>query len=419
MLHTFQAMSQITDRILQILSRLPKSATACATLALCAITPTLASNTPKVKDVKVPHPYHCPTSWATPYNDKKLDIGIYWYSKPLGKFGHARRGLGCRARRDGKAIAGYYDPSKPTLIFVHGWQMGYINWGNTLQGNINRSSFWSDPMQRNVAKPWLTDGWNVGIFQWTQLADDETTLFVPYNSQAKIWTTNYSMQLSPNKIDNIGMRYKVPWGYSKKNAPKSNVSQLFYQLYKQALSRLSYRGPKPVRLLGHSLGVQLSLGMAELAYQDDKLPAHHRPARIVISDPFWTPNAPLSGHHYNYLAPDSSPAQRSNRIVKQLIAKGVVFEWLKSSDVLQWAGDTNPALLKVISRAQLYPEFLGLNLSGRHMHAWQWYMLQKGRQTGFIGPDNSLQQARQLMLAKRDEPQKTGQDTSDPQDDSF
>ncbi|MFC6593137.1 hypothetical protein ACFP81_15100 [Deinococcus lacus] len=66
-----------------------------------------------------------------------------------------------------------------------------------------------------MADEWLARGWNVGIFHWTQLADDEGTFFMPFNAQAKIWTADYTQ----NNGTRIGMRYRDASGATARAEP--------------------------------------------------------------------------------------------------------------------------------------------------------------------------------------------------------
>ena len=99
----------------------------------------------------------CPTQLALPYGQSGLDTGLYWYSK--GESG-ALGGVGCKARADGAAMTGYYDPTKPVMVFVHGWQNG-----STVAGV--RDNFYFSEASRNVADAWIDAGWNVALYQWT------------------------------------------------------------------------------------------------------------------------------------------------------------------------------------------------------------------------------------------------------------
>lgn len=356
----------------------------------------------------------CPTKKALPYDPDQLDIGIYWYSKSSKKH---PKGIGCKAYQEGKAIAGFYDPNKPVLIFVHGWQLGYVGTGD--KQSVRRIHFLYDAAKRNVADRWIKDGWNVGIFHWTQLADDDYHSVAPFNTQAKIWTPNYVGSPVLGKRQSIQMRYRVKHGFSYTNMPKKSIGQVFYDEYKKALQKWKYSGDESIRLLGHSLGSQVILSLADQAYKDPKLPKRLHPKRIILGDPYWSPATPALGHHYNYLAPDPNPASRSFRIAKEIIQQGVVIEWIKSTSLTNINGDHNLKLKEMISRAELKPDFLGINIVARHSLGWQWYLATKGHANNFIGAENDDESAWIIMFQRSIRIQQTGSESPKIDDDNF
>lgn len=352
----------------------------------------------------------CPTELAAPYNAAEMHMGLYWYApSQQGALG----GVGCLAREDGGAISGYYDPSKPVLIFVHGWQPGYVKGG--LQAGTTTSSkrhnFWFEEGRLNVADEWIKAGWNVAIFHWTQLADDESSFFVPYNAQAKIWTTDYKVGNTP-----IGMRYMTASGYSSKNSLTVSAGTLFYQAYKSALSQ--YEGQE-VRVVGHSLGAQLMLAMADQAYQDPALAPQKLPARLALTDPYWSPSAPAGGNSYAYLAPDKNPAARSLRIISELQHKGAVIDWIKTSSVLDLGGDNNEALMRQVTRTELHLGYELLDMTKMHNAAPQWYMLTKDIATGATTASGTQEEARAFMQQAAQYEQNQGRMTPRVDDDTF
>ncbi|MDO4245867.1 MAG: hypothetical protein Q4C89_07590 [Deinococcus sp.] len=318
---------------------------------------------------------HCPTELAAPYDAARLSMGLYWYAPGVPD---SPGGVGCLARADGGHIPGYYDPAKPVLIFVHGWQPGLVaqGWvpGTTL--STRRENFWFGAGGLNVADLWLQKGWNIGFFHWSQLADEKHSLGMPFNAQAKIWTTTYGFAGN----ERVGMRWKTPAGYSTEGMPRQPAGELFYAAYKSALSQWNYRGPEPVRLMGHSLGAQMVLSLAEQAAHDPALPPRLQPRRLILADPYWTPALPRAGHDYAYLSPDPNPADRSARIAAELLGRGTVIEWLKSSPLLDLGGDHNPGLASQVTRVDLLPDYLTggrplfSKLGEKHMVAPRWYL---------------------------------------------
>jgi hypothetical protein len=273
---------------------------------------------------------------ATPYNCNELDYGIYWYS-----YNDASR----KAYPDGRAIAGFYDPNKPTIIFAHGWENNRVADGRIEGTNLStgRQNFTWRLYNVNGAQFWLDQGWNVGLFHWTQLANDEASpglsLFPsPYFAQLKIWTPD-----GPQ-----GMR----WAKCNRNeyeerpefTPDVSASRLFYESYKAALAQ--YSGAE-IRLAGNSLGAQMVIAMTHIAYVQEPLPAAQRPQRVALLDPYW---GPTRGFNYSTMPGGKRPGQISREYIAALKQQGVLFEWVKSSAVNEYNwGDTNEPLIDIIS----------------------------------------------------------------------
>lgn len=83
-----------------------------------------------------------------------------------------------------------YDPSKPTIIYFHGWQPA--SGGNKEGFNWDPPGSVNEPPIQTLTE-WKNNGWNVGIFFWNQFADEGTIweLAGVYVSQAeaKIWSS--------------------------------------------------------------------------------------------------------------------------------------------------------------------------------------------------------------------------------------
>lgn len=358
----------------------------------------------------------CPTELAAPYDASQLKVGWYWYGPGNQTF---PGGVGCLARPDGGAIEGYYDPRKPVLLYVHGWQPASVRKGLRpgTSTSLRRDNFWFEPGERNVADAWLRAGWNVAAFHWTQLADEHSDFFMPFSAQAKVWVADYVKTDRERTV--IGMRWMTPAGYSTEGAPTSSAGELLYAAYRSALAQWAYAGPEPVRVIGHSLGAQMALALAGQAYRDPSLPPAQRPGRLVLADPYWSPPFPVPGHHYRYLAPDPHPAARSARIAAEVQAAGGVIEWLKSSPLLDLGGDNNAGLLRQISRAEVFPDYL-LDLSAKHGVAPRWYLWALD-QSDPAAPKagNPLEEARRLMEERARFAQWRGRLSPAPGDDAF
>ncbi len=168
--------------------------------------------------------------------------GLHWY------------GLGNACEKDDPHFHPLFDPTKPTVIYVHGYQP------RTIIRQFKESFNWADNddefgLDINAADHWLRDGWNVGIFYWNTFADEP---FV-HDAEAKIWT----------KETSAGMRYRmltqcgkgVKWRYVSSTVPC--VSEQLAAV----LRRRFPRGAASYRLVGHSLGAQVVVHAATLLAQ--------------------------------------------------------------------------------------------------------------------------------------------------------
>jgi len=82
-----------------------------------------------------------------------LDYGLYWFNVEYGQE-LSRKAV----EHDGTVNAqesDYYDDSKPTVIFFHGWQSG------TSELGYERGGYHYDRIDTNTMEAWKELGWNV------------------------------------------------------------------------------------------------------------------------------------------------------------------------------------------------------------------------------------------------------------------
>lgn len=147
-----------------------------------------------------------------------------------------------------------FDPSKPTVIYCHGYQPRTIirKFRESLNWNDNDDEYGLD---MNAADHWLKAGWNVGVFYWASYADEDYV----HDAEAKIWSNDTS----------VGMRYRlltqcgtgVKWRYVSSSVPC--VSEQLAAV----LRRRFPPGTASYRLVGHSLGAQVVIHTATLLAQ--------------------------------------------------------------------------------------------------------------------------------------------------------
>jgi hypothetical protein len=193
------------------------------------------------------------------------EFGFYWFKNGSET-----------VKATGSKIDGAYDPAKSTVIYFHGWQSKSCNTNSCR----NEKLIFIDPTDGNksvdLTSKWITDNWNVGVFYWTQYADENEVT----DAEAKIWSI-----VGPKK-----MRYKIPnntytdAGYSTIGAPTISIGDLAYNEYIKIMA--NYTGTE-IRFAGHSLGSQLATLVAKkLSDANSRL----MPKRLELLDAFWSKN---------------------------------------------------------------------------------------------------------------------------------
>lgn len=300
--------------------------------------------------------------WDDPVNFsanlEEPDYGIYWFRNGTD----GRKSLGARQNDD------YFRPDRPTVIYVHGWQKG-THENKPTAGVIRlRESF--DFGGVNVIEGWKKPGreWNVGIFYWDAWANEDE-LSAPHRAEAKIWAADGYK----------GMRWRR-WhdgsfveGFQMD--PVRNAGDLFVQAYLDAVGNAT--SPE-IRIVGHSLGNQMAVRLTKvIATKVDEggVPARLLPKRVALLDPYW------SGGGKPYLD-NAAPGALVLQYVRQLKAKGVVFEHYQSSNINDiGGGDKNHEMQSATAYMRLDPDWIrdwnplgvGDLLKRAHGAAIEWY----------------------------------------------
>lgn len=238
----------------------------------------------------------------------------------------------------------------------------------------------------SVIRGWIDQGWNVGIFHWTQLADDDGTVYepaglpLPFNAQIKIWNASYP---------GVGMRWRrcqpdgtVAFETRPEQQPQQPVKDLFYAAYVQALSQ--YSGPE-IRIAGTSLGAQLTVALAQMTYEGTTaLSAGLQPKRLALIDPYWSPPDPLLSHngqpYYSFMPGGKVPGELIRDYVQALKQRNVIFEWSTTSGANAFnRGDVNTPLQPLISNTSVELAYfddgtpLPLDFGRRHGDSYRYY----------------------------------------------
>ncbi len=285
-------------------------------------------------------------SWNKADTFTKLDYGLYWFKD-------VKNGL--------KAIPGqddeYFSPSRPTVIYVHGWQASEVN--------IRRRESWkryvtdSGTTSVDLAAPWKAKGYNVGIFYWNQFGSEEYNGL--YRVESKIYGTRGP---DNNETAGVGMAYTLSTDVKKKtfeylwnsDFQNVNVADLFYTDYTANFLNYSTAG-KDLRLIGHSLGTQVigrTMALVE-TYRPANVPL---PTRMAFLDPAY-----VKTEHRN-----KQPGYFS-----QLAAAGVALEIYQSTNLQSILGHPS-ATFDQAAYQRIVPNWAGA-VPDSHGEPIRWYSL--------------------------------------------
>jgi hypothetical protein len=260
---------------------------------------------------------------------REPDDGLFWY----GHEGESQ-----------KAIKGatnpYFDPIKPTIIFIHGWMPDQVREPPTFMLDF------PDPAQNatytlDIAAPWMDGGWNIGIFYWHPFSDEE---FV-WDAEDKIWTPN----------EEVGMCYRdVDSNYHTEGMPTASVTKLLLDAYLGAMQ--DYSSPE-VRIAGRSLGNQLAVNLTSEFVERAKFRAVSEnliPTRIALLDPFWPP---FPKPYLDGLETGDVIQQKIEQVIlpQNILAEWYHSSWLTESTLIR---EDFPRLKSQVVYAKLDPRFV-------------------------------------------------------------
>lgn len=284
-----------------------------------------------------------------------LDYGLHWAKMVNGNESQVKA-----VNHDGSLITqdtSYYDDSKPTVIYFHGWQSGSAEEG------YSREDFEFSDINENTMETWKEQGWNVGIFHWNQFADESEVK----DAEAKMWSAN----------GNKGMRYRLSDGsYSTTQSPAISVGEIAFQ---QISSVLANNTSNNLRFAGHSLGNQLAVFVAQQindGINNGTLANSIMPKRIALLDPFWSQDGKSYLGDKNGDGQNDWTGERVRWAINEMIAdQDIAVEWYKTSLIFDvWIGDQNTALESDV--ALINNRFWYLNawdITSKHNHARRWY----------------------------------------------
>jgi len=326
---------------------------------------------------------------------KQLDYGLYW------------AGAGNQFEKAGSQTATgsrFYNPSKPTLIYIHGWQKGSSK-------NQSRELFYSTSTGRpdvDFAEMWRAAGYNIGVMYWNQFADEDEVK----NAEAKIWSAQ-----GPK-----AMRWRDSNG-DYHDGPTSSVTELLLNSYLDAMTNFAGNS---LRFAGHSLGNQVALRLADRLHtleNSGTIASTLVPERIALLDAYY------SNGDKSYL--DSRWTGDIGRdIASRLIAADIVIESYRSSltTTTVAVGDENKALHNMTAFVEMGTGFFNVfQQTEKHVAAIWLYLwsldsaappVNDYQQSG-VSASSSNETVRFWMNSDKRLKQDEGRKSKDPADNTF
>lgn len=185
--------------------------------------------------------------WNLPNTFKQVDFGLFWFKD----VNNGLRGRGSWQNDE------YFDPDKPTVIYVHGWQPGEVQVKR--RESWLRQAFDRESDTKNMCAIWKDQGYNVGIFNWNQFGDGDLI-----HSQANIYYVATEDGLPPghsmifSALDSNGKSRKLYRVAGKGGEIEGmDVCDLLYEELRRCLAGYDPGPNKEFRMIGHSLGTQV------------------------------------------------------------------------------------------------------------------------------------------------------------------
>ena len=177
----------------------------------------------------------------------------------------------------------FFDPTRPTLIYFHGWSPGEMS--KDEPRSFNKHKRFPSAPDLDLVKAWADLGWNVGMMDWTQFAD---TSFE--TGTVGIIPTKFSYDTVERRVwghdDHGELVYYLSDG-SRHVSTEASVADMFANEYVAFMNSVAKSGPE-VRFFGHSLGTQMAMTVAYRVFHMGTTAAPINPAilpvRISLTD---------------------------------------------------------------------------------------------------------------------------------------
>ena len=349
-----------------------------------------------------------------------LDYGVYWFNSE----NESVKAYDENAGEPIEVSTSFYDDSKPTVVYFHGWQQ------DTAIDNYRRETFQftdtDNGVNVNTVKEWKNRGWNVAIFYWNQFADEAEVK----HAEAKIWSTNGTQK----------MRYRLSDGsYSENQSPSDPMGIVSFNQLSELLANNTSNN---VRFVGHSLGNQLATYTAFLfseALENGEISSKIMPDRLELLDPFWSKGAkPYLGDYNGDRSPDWT-GERGRWYISEMIDRNnLAVTWYNSTLILNSGiGDSNQNLKDIVALQSVrfwYVSSIDIvdkHINARHNYFWSfsfdapkevtinWF--NRRRETGNVAASasTSIGRIRSMMGDDHIWDQVEGRYTATPSDDMF
>ena len=335
---------------------------------------------------------------ANPFDEsvfRQLDYGLYW----AGEDNQYEK-----AGSESAAGSNFYDPTRPTLIYVHGWQNGSTE-------ELSRELFLSTDSGRpdiDFAQMWRNAGYNIGVLYWNQFADEGEV----QDAEAKIWSVD-----GPR-----AMRWRDADG-NYHQGPSENVTEILLDSYLAAMANFS---GSDLRIAGHSLGNQVALRLTDslLALESSgEISPALLPQRVALLDAFY------SRGRKDYLN-RAWTGEVARDIASRLIDAAISIESYRTSMVTStiMVGDENRGLHNMVAFAELGTGFFNqFQQTQKHVAAVWLYLWSfdfaapdvAGYQQPGISAASSSETVRFWMNADRRIVQDEGRNSETPEDNTF
>ncbi|CAK9051620.1 TPR repeat-containing thioredoxin TTL1 [Durusdinium trenchii] len=257
---------------------------------------------------------------------KQLDAAIYWF----GPEDQTEKATGSASK--------FYDPSRPTMLYFHGWTGQGGGWTSKCKRLTTRChpDICPNGGGQLLVNSWLEEGWNVGFFYWDQFSDEECAR----DAEQKLWFDRGGDGIRWKSFDPATGR--TEYRTYQENLDELSVSDMCANSVKMAMG--SFKGSQ-VRFVGHSLGAQLAVRCASLLHVEDHAAA---PQRLALLEPYFSKHSHMYffGCHAE-VTTDEGMGDFAAKLTVQFVqhlwkSKKVVTEVYKSSQLTEETGEESP-----------------------------------------------------------------------------